>query len=112
MLVLGIGNTASGADHLAAWANGAVVRLTAGKVSATLIAATGQLLTQAGLPPRSAVLVGVGREDESFGGLHNGAPSRTAAYVEDRGQATARSYNERARANGHGVPTEVQLSQG
>jgi autotransporter translocation and assembly factor TamB len=53
-------------------ANGAVVVLGARKASNVRIAATGQMLRLAGLPVRSAVLVGAGPEDESFWVLHPG----------------------------------------
>lgn len=58
---------ALGSDHLTEWTTAAVVVMTAGKVTETAIEATAQMLCQADLAPRAAILLGVGREDESYG---------------------------------------------
>jgi capsular polysaccharide biosynthesis protein len=70
VLVLASITPALGAEHLAAWGNGAVVAVTAGKVSTARLAATTQMLNQANLSTRSAILVGADKEDESFGALN------------------------------------------
>jgi Mrp family chromosome partitioning ATPase len=67
VLVLGSVSPALGADHIATWADSAVVFVTAGKTTGALMASTAQLLRQAGVEPVSAVLVGAGQEDESVG---------------------------------------------
>jgi hypothetical protein len=67
ILVLATVTPSLGADHLVPWAASAVVMLTAGKVSATRIASCGQVLRQARVPVRSAILVGASPYDETFG---------------------------------------------
>ncbi len=67
VLVLASADPAFGAEHIAPWADQAVVVVTAGKASATRITSTGQMLRHAGIATRSAILVDAGPEDESFG---------------------------------------------
>lgn len=56
-----------GADHLPAWVDASVVLMTVGKVSETKLYSIGQLLRQVGLGPRSVILFGGDREDETAG---------------------------------------------
>ena len=73
VLVLASAEPAFGADHIAAWAKDAVVVITAGAVSASRIHGTGQMLRQAGISVRSAILVGTDRADDSVGVVNSGA---------------------------------------
>ena len=57
VLVLASADPAFGAEHIAPWADQAVVVVTAGKASATRITSTGQMLRHAGIATRSAILV-------------------------------------------------------
>ena len=95
VLVLTGLDPAIGADHLAAWASGAVIVLTAGETTAVRLAATAQMLDRAGLPVRSAILVGAGREDESVG-------------LGDKGPRHAHRVGEGQRA----LPDPVQAAPG
>jgi capsular polysaccharide biosynthesis protein len=61
-----------GADHIAAWAREAVVVITAGEVSASRIRGTSQMLRQAGIVLRSAILVDTDRADDSVGVVGSG----------------------------------------
>jgi capsular polysaccharide biosynthesis protein len=56
-----------GAAHLAGWAGGAVVMVTAGESSAAIIHAVGEMIRLAGMNLISAVLVGADKTDESLG---------------------------------------------
>ena len=67
VLVLATGDPAIGANHLRPWAESAVVVLRAGKASATLVQAAGEMLRDAGVGVRSVLQLGAGKEDESFG---------------------------------------------
>lgn len=67
VLVLASADPSFGAEHIARWADRAVVILTGGKVTATRIAAAGQLLRSAGVSLQSAILLGARPEDESIG---------------------------------------------
>jgi len=58
---------ALGGGHLATWAAGAVVVVTAGRSSSTRIHAVGEMIRLAGTPLVSAVLVGADKTDESLG---------------------------------------------
>jgi capsular polysaccharide biosynthesis protein len=58
---------AVGGDHLATWADDAVVIVTAGQSSATRIHAVGEMVRLAGIHLDSAVLVGADKTDESLG---------------------------------------------
>jgi capsular polysaccharide biosynthesis protein len=63
---------ARGADHLATWANRAVVVVTGGRSSWTKLQATSEMLRVAGLSLSSTVLVGADESDESLGSLGPG----------------------------------------
>jgi O-antigen/teichoic acid export membrane protein len=67
VLVLASVSPARGAEHLARWATSAVVVVTAGKATGTLMTSCAEMLHRAGITARSAVLVGAGPEDESVG---------------------------------------------
>jgi hypothetical protein len=85
VLILGTSNPGLGAAHLAAWADRAVVVLGGGKASLTRVVAAGQLLRNAGIPPRSAVLVGARPEDETLGAVENPDAPLAAASVSRAG---------------------------
>ncbi len=67
ILVLATLDPAVGGDHLATWADDAVVIITAGRSSATKIQAVGEMVRVAGVRLLSGVLVGADRADESLG---------------------------------------------
>jgi len=56
-----------GGQHLAGWARGAVVFVTAGRSSAPRIHAVGEMIRLSGMELISAVLVGADKSDESLG---------------------------------------------
>jgi capsular polysaccharide biosynthesis protein len=67
-----------GGEHLATWAGGAVVMVTAGRSSWAKIHAAGEMIRLAGTPLISAVLVGADKDDESLGVAHAPAPPAAA----------------------------------
>ncbi len=67
---------ALGAEHLAAWATGAVVMLGAGQSSAATIHAVGETIRSAGIELISAVLLGADKADETLGTALTPAASR------------------------------------
>jgi capsular polysaccharide biosynthesis protein len=71
VLVLANADPAYGADHIHAWARTAVVMLTAGKSSYTRIRTAGQLLRQAGITVKEAILVGADKDDDTTGLLES-----------------------------------------
>jgi capsular polysaccharide biosynthesis protein len=88
VLVLAGLDPATGAEHLAAWADKALVMVRAGRATSTRLEATGQMLRQAGVPAESAILFGVGREDETYGAFE--PETSVAREPEHRPQATGR----------------------
>ncbi|HXW78249.1 MAG TPA: Wzz/FepE/Etk N-terminal domain-containing protein [Acidimicrobiales bacterium] len=78
-----------GADYLRPWVNGAVVMVTAGHASAARLAATSQMLGQAGILTRSTILIGAGPEDETVGSVCPGLdlPERPAPVANSRWDA-------------------------
>jgi capsular polysaccharide biosynthesis protein len=67
VLVLASADPWFGADHIAAWAGEAVVVIAAGEVSASRIRGTSQMLRQAGIALKSAIIVDTDRADDSVG---------------------------------------------
>ncbi len=67
-IVLATLDPATGAEHLSSVASAAVVILCAGAVTQTRIESIGHMLRDSSVPPRSAIVIGVGNEDESYGG--------------------------------------------
>ena len=67
VLVLTSIDPAFSIEHLAKWANNAVVIVNAKKASASLIGSTGQLLRQAGIDISSALVIGGDPRDETVG---------------------------------------------
>lgn len=67
VLVLATVNPAVGADHIAGWATDAVAFVTAGEVTATRMTSSIQILEEAGITVRSAILVGATADDDSAG---------------------------------------------
>jgi hypothetical protein len=63
-------DAALGADYIVPWARRAMVSVTVGKASMTRLRATGQMLRQAGIALRSAILVGADADDESLGAVN------------------------------------------
>jgi capsular polysaccharide biosynthesis protein len=67
VLVLANVAPAIGADHIAVWADSAVVVVTAGKVSATGMSSCTQILAHSGIRVNSAILIGSDPHDDSAG---------------------------------------------
>jgi capsular polysaccharide biosynthesis protein len=96
VLVVGSVDPAVGASYLASWARSSVVMLTAGKASATRVTACGQMLRDAGVPVRSAILIGADRDDETVGSVSSDLllpqrSSRARTAEEDLAETAARS---------------------
>jgi hypothetical protein len=68
-LVLATADPGVGVAHLRSWIAGSVVVLRAGKATATLIQAVGEMMRDSRVGLRSAIEVGAGKEDESFGAV-------------------------------------------
>jgi capsular polysaccharide biosynthesis protein len=68
-------DAATGGEHLASWAQRAVVTVTAGRSSAARINAVGEMIRMASVQVESAVLIGADAADESLGafGIVDGA---------------------------------------
>jgi hypothetical protein len=71
LLTLGTLDAARGGDHLATWADNAVVFVTAGRSSWTSLQGTGEMARQAGLSVVSTVLIGADESDKSLGLLRS-----------------------------------------
>jgi capsular polysaccharide biosynthesis protein len=71
LLTLGTLDAARGGDHLATWADNAVVFITAGRSSWTSIEGTGEMARLAGLSVVSTVLIGADESDKSLGLLRS-----------------------------------------
>jgi capsular polysaccharide biosynthesis protein len=71
-----------GGEHLAAWAETAVVMVTAGRSSATRIHAVGEMIRLAGIPLVSAVLIGADKTDESLGAATRPGTGRGSEVLE------------------------------
>jgi capsular polysaccharide biosynthesis protein len=70
-----------GAEHLATWADDAVVVITAGRSSWTKIHAVGQMVRLAGMRLVPAVLVGADKADDSLGVIYEpGTDQRSSVY--------------------------------
>ena len=67
VIVLASVDPARGVEHVLPWASTAMVFVTAGKVTGTLMTSTTEVVRQAGITIRSAVLVGASPDDESTG---------------------------------------------
>ncbi len=67
VLVLANVEPAFGADHIASWANNAVLVVTAGKASSTRMSSSTRILLQAGICVDSAILIGSDPYDDSSG---------------------------------------------
>jgi capsular polysaccharide biosynthesis protein len=72
---------ALGGDHLATWATGAVVVVTAGQSSWTRIHAVGEMIRLAGTSLVSTVLTGADKTDESLGAAYTPASRRRPTPV-------------------------------
>jgi len=112
VLVLATVSPSLGAEHLTPWASGAVVILTAGEASATRIASCGQMLRQARVPVRAAILVGADRLDETVGAASAEllVPQRSThgrKVEEDLGALSRNGFRE----NGDRVGGEVKATQ-
>lgn len=79
VLTLASLHPALGAEHIATWATGAVIVVTAGRSSQARIRAVGEMTELAGLRQVSAVLIGADKADVSLG--VTSAPSRWAQPV-------------------------------
>jgi capsular polysaccharide biosynthesis protein len=112
VLVLATVDPSLGAEHLAPWASGAVVMLTGGKASATRIASCGQMLRQARVPVRAAILIGADRRDETVGAasaelLVPQRPTHGRKIEEDLAALSRNGLRE----NGDRVGGEVRATQ-
>jgi capsular polysaccharide biosynthesis protein len=67
LLTLAVLDPSLGGDHLAGWARGAVVVVTAGEASATRIRAAAEMIRLSGTSLISGVLIGADKTDESLG---------------------------------------------
>jgi capsular polysaccharide biosynthesis protein len=67
LLTLAVLDPSLGGEHLARWAHGAVVMVTAGQSSAERIRAVGEMIRLAGTSLISGVLLGADKTDESLG---------------------------------------------
>jgi hypothetical protein len=67
LLTLAVLDPSLGADHLASWARGAVVVVTAGRSSAARIRAVSEMIRLSGTSLVSGVLIGADKTDESLG---------------------------------------------
>ncbi|HTT89869.1 MAG TPA: hypothetical protein VMF65_09975, partial [Acidimicrobiales bacterium] len=99
VIVLASVSPALGVEQLAAWASTAVVFVTAGKVTDTLMASSTELVRQAGLTIRSAVLVGATPDDDSTGTLTGQTPMATTV-----GQAPSSADGRLKRADERVAP--------
>lgn len=82
LLTLATLDPSLGGEHLAGWAHGAVVVVTAGRTSAARIRAVGEMIRLAGMPLLSAVLVGADKSDESLGLAPTPEADRDAVVAE------------------------------
>jgi hypothetical protein len=78
VIVLAAPQPALGAEHLAMWAMDAVVTVTAGESTAARIRGVGQLLRQAGITVRSAILFDADPDDDSVGTVGPDEPEHDA----------------------------------
>jgi len=74
LLTLATLDPALGAEHLATWAADVVAVVTAGRSSSAKIHAVGEMMRLAGLPRRSAVLIGADKADVSLGATRAPSP--------------------------------------
>jgi len=79
LLVLASADAAFGSQHLAAWVTKAVVVVNMRRATTTAVSATGEMLRQARIVIRSAILVGADPEDD---GTVGAAPSNDLADTE------------------------------
>jgi hypothetical protein len=87
---------ALGAEHLASWADEAVVMVAAGRSSWTKIHAVGEMIRLAGTPLVSAVLVDADKTDESVGLLPTRTPPPMPLKAQDRTQRSAQDRTQRS----------------
>ena len=71
---------ALGGEHLATWASGAVVMVTAGAASWAKIHAVGEMIRLAGTRLVSAVLIGADKTDESLGAAYPHPPAQDTPH--------------------------------
>jgi hypothetical protein len=76
LLVVASADVAFGSEHLAAWVTKAVVVVNMKRATAAGISATGELLRQARIMIRSAILIGVDPKDDASAGGTDSAPLR------------------------------------
>jgi capsular polysaccharide biosynthesis protein len=72
VLVLASVSPAFGAEHIAAWATDAVVIVTAGEATTTIMTTSTQLLARAGISTSWALLIGAEASDETVGAVGDG----------------------------------------
>jgi capsular polysaccharide biosynthesis protein len=101
VIVLASVSPVLGAEHLAAWATNAVVFVTAGEVSVTRMTASTQILRQAGIATRSAVMIGASATDETAGLLSDELP-RSSSPARSPNDGQGRMTNELRVDHGNG----------
>jgi capsular polysaccharide biosynthesis protein len=79
VLAVAPGDLDTGLDHLAGWADSAVLLVTAGRSTAETIASTAGLLRSAGLAVGSVLVIGSDGTDRSLGRLQDAADAADAA---------------------------------
>jgi len=84
LLVLTALDPALGGDHLATWADDAVVMITAGRSSWARIHAAGEMVRLARLRLHSAVLIGADKTDDSIGLVHEPRADRATGMPRHR----------------------------
>jgi capsular polysaccharide biosynthesis protein len=102
VLVLATVSPVFGADHLTAWAGNAVVFVTAGEATSTRMTASTQILRQAGIVVRSAVLLGASANDETAGLLGEELPVSTSPDRQAEEDGQGRLTSELRVENGNG----------
>jgi capsular polysaccharide biosynthesis protein len=87
LLTLAVLDPSLGGEHLAGWASGAVVVVTAGKSSAERIRAVSEMIRLSGTSLVSGVLIGADKSDESLGLTLTPDADRVAAPEQSLGSA-------------------------
>ncbi len=97
VIVLASVNASRGAHYLSAWVESAVVVVTGGAVTATYMASSTQLLHDAGVRIRSAILVGSDPDDHSAGTFAETVFSQPSRHIrQTTGDVLDARHGERA----------------
>lgn len=116
VLVLATLSPAVGAEHLATWADKAVVMTTAGRATSTLLSSTRRMLRHAGLSLKSVFVIGAGKEDESIGLVAAEPQDAHVAMATEAHDAAGDDIgvisHEIASRNGDRAPEQAQVTWG